>query len=64
MFNTIIKYTRIPDEDDLSMDESECTLFSRDPFISYYRPTQKLIIEGPDVKLDIKAKNIHIEEMA
>ena len=61
-FNTLIKYTRIPDEDDLSMSESECTLLSKDPFISYFRPKQNLRIIGPDVDINVKAKNIHIEE--
>lgn len=63
-FNTLIKYTRIPDEDDLSMSESECVLLSKNPTIHYHRETRSLRIIGLDVNLEVRAKNIHIEEMA
>lgn len=60
-YNTLIKYTRIPDEDDLSLHDSECNLLSNDPVIIYNTQTKTLMIEGKDVHLEIKARKISIE---
>lgn len=63
-FNTLVRYTRIPQEDDFSMNEGECMLACTNPVISYDRGSHALHIQGPDVNLRVIAKNVSIEDKA
>lgn len=65
MFNTIIKYSELPDHDndcDFRTRPSECITSCTDPLIIYNASTKRLIIKGVDINIEVLAEDIVIEK--